>query len=336
MFRSRRQFLKYAIALPSLSFAAASCVSKQQSSKQSITETKPVATSLQADDQLIKIRIAYPSGMNGQIAKTMEKAEIAKRHNLDATFKFFQYGPPMMEALASNDIDTAIVGLTASINYLSRNPQKASIIAYLGNSTYSLMVPKTSNIKSEKDLRGKRVAVSFGSDSHLDLLKLLDDLKLNPKSDVELLNTPPNELQLAFEREFADAAIIRQPQSLKMQEKNGAQIIKTWPSRFVALTRSDYLDQNPQVKGRYIQSLRESILYISTHKSQASEWFAEQIRTDPEVIRRVSDEDPNYKATKLEDISVELTDPIKMLLEEWGNLSYQYGFIKNKVDWNWQ
>jgi len=336
MFKSRRHFVKYAIILPSLSFAAVSCTSKQQTNSQSIVGTKSGAASPQDTDRSIKIRIAYPSGMNGQIAKAMEKAEIAKKHSLDATFKFFQYGPPMMEALASNDIDTAIVGLTASINYLSRNPKKASLVAYLGNSTYSLMVPKTSSIKSEKDLRGKRIAVSFGSDSHLDLLKLLSDLKLNPKSDVELLNTPPNELQLAFEREFADAAIIRQPQSTKMQEKNGAQIIRTWPSRFVALVRSDYLERNPLAKEKYIQSLRESILYVATNKSQVSEWFAEQIRTDPAVIRQVSEEDPNYKVTKLEDVSVELTDSIKTLLEEWARLSYQYGLIKTKVEWNWQ
>jgi hypothetical protein len=100
------------------------------------------------------------------------------------------------------------------------------------------------------------------------------------------LNTPPNELQLAFEREFADAAIIRQPQSLKMQEKNGAQIIKTWPSRFVALTRSDYLDQNPQVKGRYIQSLRESILYISTHKVKQVSGLQSRFA----LIQKLSDE----------------------------------------------
>ncbi len=336
MFRSRRRFIKYAIALPSISFAIASCTSSNRGNNQQVGETKVVATSSQATDKPIKIRIAYPSGMNGQIAKTMEKAEIAKKHNLDATFEFFQYGPPMMEALAANNVDTAIVGLTASINYLSRNPGKASLIAYLGNSTYSLMVSKTSDIKEEKDLRGKRIAVSFGSDSHLDLLKLLSDLNLDPKSDVQLLNTPPNELQLVFEREFADAAIVRQPHSLKMQEKNDARIIKTWPSRFVALVRSDYLEKNPQAKERYIQSLRDAIFYVATNKRQASEWFSKQVRIDPEIIRKVSEDDPNYKVTKLEDVSVELTEPIKKLLEDWGSLSYEYGFIKNKVNWNWQ
>lgn len=341
MLRSRRRFIKYAIVLPSLSFAAVSCTSSHTgtpangSTNSQAAEITLAETSSQSTAQSTKIRIAYPSGMNGQIAVAMEKAQIAKQNNLDATFEFFQYGPPMMEALASNNIDTAIVGLTAAINYMARNPGKATLVAYLGNSTYSLMVPQDSDITDTKDLSGKRIAVSFGSDSHLDLLKLLSGLNLDPESDVELLNTPPNELQLAFEQGFADAIIIRQPQTLKMQETYGSQIIQTWPSRFVALVRSDYLENNPQVKEQYVRSLQESIFYIATNKRQVSEWFAEKIRTDPEIIRRVSEDDPNYNATSLEDVSVELTESTKAMLEEWGNLSYQFGLIKNQVKWNW-
>lgn len=332
--RTRRRFIKYAIILPSLSFAASAC-SPSNSTNIAASSKIDVQPKASKTVEPIPLRVAYPSGMNGQIAMAMEKAEIAKRHNLDATFKFFQYGPPMMEALSANNVDTAIVGLTAAINYMARNPGKATLVAYLGNSTYSLMVPKNSAIADLQDLRNKRIAVSFGSDSHVDLLKLLDELNLDTKTDVKLLNTPPNELQMAFEQDFADAAIIRQPQTLKMQEKFGSRIMKTWPSRFVALVQSDYLEKHPEAKELYVQSLQESIFYIAANKEQVSEWFSEQIRTEPEIIRKVSLDDPNYKAKRLEDISVELTEPVKKMIEEWGALSYQYGVIKGRVDWNW-
>lgn len=332
---SSHRFINYAIVLPCLTFAAIAC---SLGNPANVVVNSKINTQLKNSQTVesIPIRVAYPSGMNGQIAIAMQKAEIAKKHNLDATFEFFQYGPPMMEALSANNVDTAIVGLTAAINYMARNPGKATLVAYLGNSTYSLMVPKDSAIADLKDLRGKRIAVSFGSDSHVDLLKLLDELNLDAKTDVKLLNTPPNELQMAFEQDFADAAIIRQPQTLKMQENFDSRIMKTWPSRFVALVQSDYLEKNPEVKERYVQSLQESIFYVATNKEQVSEWFSEQIRTDPETIRKVSLDDSNYKATKLEDVSVELTEPVKKIIEDWGELSYQYGVVKNKIDWDWR
>ena len=344
MFKSRRQFIKYAIVLPIASFTVVSCASNNQAnnstkidgSSQPVAETKTVETGSQAITESIKIRIAYPSGMNGQVATTMEKAEIAKKQGLSPEFVFFQYGPPMMEALAAGDVDAVITSLMPATNFLSKNPGKAQVVANLGSSSYSLMVPKDSAIRQSADLKGKKIAVSFGSDSHLDLLRLLKEMNLDAKTDVKLLNTKPDELQLAFEQNFADAIVIRQPQVLKMQEKHSARIVQTWPFRFIAIMRSDYLEKNLQAKERFVTALQKSILFTATNKEQASTWFAKKIRLDPAVIRDLSENDPNYKATKLEDVSVEITPEVKTLLQDWSNFALESGMIKKQVDWGWK
>jgi ABC-type nitrate/sulfonate/bicarbonate transport system substrate-binding protein len=53
----------------------------------------------------VKIRIGYPSGMNGQVPVVLDKAGIAAKHHLIAEFTSFQYGPPMMEGLVSDKLD---------------------------------------------------------------------------------------------------------------------------------------------------------------------------------------------------------------------------------------
>src|SRR4030065_1777080 len=73
----------------------------------------------------VKLRIAYPSGMNGQIPVVMEKMGIAKKHGIDAEYVFFQYGPPMMEALASGHVDAIITSLMPVSTFLSRQPGAA-------------------------------------------------------------------------------------------------------------------------------------------------------------------------------------------------------------------
>lgn len=325
MFRSRRQFIKFALA-SSLSFAAIAC---------SGNSTAPTETASQATEQPIKIRIAYPSGMNGQIASTMENANIATQQGLEAEFIFFQYGPPMMEALAAGDVDAVITSLMPVTNFLSRNPGKAEVVASLGASSYSLMVPADSPIQQATDLEGKKIAVSFGSDSHLDLLRYLKESGLDAETDVALLNTKPDELQLAFEQGFADAIVIRQPQVLKMQETFDARIVHTWPFQFVSIMRSAYLAENPQAKERYVEALRHSMLYTATNKEQTSVWFAEKLRLDPAVVRQVSEDDPNYNVTKLEEVAVDITPEVQEILNDWGNFALESDMIKEPVDWGW-
>lgn len=280
----------------------------------------------------LKIRIAYPSGMNGQITVAMERAGLAQKHGLDAEFIFFQYGPPMMEALASGHVDAVVTSLMPVTTFLSRQPNAATVVASLGSSSYSLMVPKDSPIRSTEALKGKRIAVSFNSDSHLDLLRLLKERGFHPKQDVTLLNVQPNELVLTLNEGFADAIVIRQPQVLKMQEQ-GVRVIHTWPFEFVSIMRTAYLEQNPEALARYRAALRDSIHYIATHKEQASIWFGEKLRLDPAVIRRVSMDDPNYRNVKtLKDVSIELSPTVRRRLLAWFDASFEHGMVKARVD----
>ena len=283
----------------------------------------------------IKIRIAYPSGMNGQIPVVMERAGIAQKHGLDAEFVFFQYGPPMMEALASGHIDAVVTSLMPVTTFLSRQPDAALVVASLGRSSYSLMVAKSSAAQSVDDLKGKRIAVSFNSDSHLDLLLLLKERKLAPGKDVRLLNVQPNELVFALNEGFAEAVVIRQPQVLKMQQQFGARVVHTWPFDFISIMRTDYLRQSPDALQRYRNALRESIHYAATHKEQASVWFGEKLRVEPEVVRQVSNEDPNLRTVKqLSDVSIDLSPPVRRRLMDWFDASYEHGMVKARIDPN--
>jgi len=280
----------------------------------------------------VQIRIAYPSGMNGQIPVVMERAGIAKKHGLDAQFVFFQYGPPMMEALASGHIDAVVTSLMPVTTFLSRQPNAAVVVASLGRSSYSLMVPKNSTAKSVADLKDKRIAVSFNSDSHLDLLRLLKERNLDARKEIRLLNVQPNELVLALQDGFTDAIVIRQPQVLKMQQL-GARVVHTWPFEFVSIMRAEYLTRNPDALRRYREALREAVHYTATNKEQASVWFGERLRIEPEVVRKVSEDDPNWRGVKtLRDVSIDLSPSVRKRMIDWFEASYEHGMIKGKVD----
>jgi len=284
----------------------------------------------QAEDT--KIRIGYPSGMNGQVPIVLEKAGIAPKHQLAAEFTGFQYGPPMMEGLVSGQLDAVVTSLLPPLNLSAKAPGTIKFVATLGQSSHSLLVPKDSPAKTLTDLKGKKIGVSFNSESHLDLILSLKAAKLDPKTDVELVNLQPNELPAALEKGLVDAASIRQPQVLGLEDRLGAKKIETWPFRFTSIVRTEYLNNNPDAVKRYVEALKDTVLYIATNPDQSATWFAEALRLKPEVVKKLANENPLYAATKREDIKIEIDDAFKKLLAERAKAAVENGLVKANVD----
>lgn len=279
-----------------------------------------------------KIRIGYPSGMNGQVPVVLEKAGIAPKHQLAAEFTAFQYGPPMMEGLVSGQLDAVVTSFLPPLNLSAKAPGTIKFVATLGQSSHSLLVPKDSPAKALSDLKGKKIGVSVGSESHLDLILSLKAAKLDAKTDVELVNLQPNELPAALEKGLVDSALIRQPQVLRLEESLGAKKIETWPFRFTSIVRTEYLNANPEAVKRYVEALKDAVLYIATNPDQSATWFAESQRLKPEVVKKLADENPLYAAKSREDIKIEIDENFKTLLAERLKAAIDNGLVKAKVD----
>lgn len=279
-----------------------------------------------------KIRIGYPSGMNGQVPVVLEKAGIAPKHQLAAEFTGFQYGPPMMEGLVSGQLDAVVTSFLPPLNLSAKAPGTIKFVATLGQSSHSLLVPKDSAAKTLADLKGKKIGVSLGSESHLDLILSLKKANLDPKTDVELVNLQPNELPAALEKGLVDSALIRQPQVLRLEESLGAKKVETWPFRFTSIVRTDYLNANPDAVKRYVEALKDAVLYIATNPDQSATWFAESQRLNPDVVKKLADENPLYAAKSRDDIKIEIDDNFKALLAERLQAAIDNGLVKAKVD----
>ena len=290
-----------------------------------------VAANQAAFAEEAQIRIGYPSGLNAQIPIIMDKAGLAAKHQLDATFTGFQNGPPMMEALVSGQLDAVITSPLPPIVLSSKLPGTIAIVAALGNSSHSLLVSKTSAAMQFADLRGKKIGVSFSTDSHLDLVMTLKQQGFDPKGDVELINIAPNELPGALENALIDAALVRQPQVLRLIESMGARAIHTWPFHFISIVRTEYLKKNPETVKRYLDALRASIFYVFRNPDESSRWFGEIQRVDPAIVRKVSVENPIYSHNTIGEVSVEITPKFREYMTERLSASYDYGFIRNNV-----
>jgi ABC-type nitrate/sulfonate/bicarbonate transport system substrate-binding protein len=278
-----------------------------------------------------RIRIAYPSGMNGQIPLVMQRAGLDVRNGLEGEFTPFQYGPPMMEALAAGSVDAVVLGFMPLTTYASRVPDDVRLVAYLGESSLALVVPNGSPIQALADLKGRRVAVSFNSDEYLELVVAARQQGIDAKKEFVLLNTPPVELPLALSNGTADAVMIRQPQLQRLQRDLGARVVQRWPLRFLSIVRTRFLSEKPDAVRRYRAALQDSIAFIAREPEKASAWFSEQIRVDPSIVRAVRQEEKGDVATGAAP-DIDLKPPVEAALRKWFEDAFDNGIIKRRVD----
>lgn len=149
---------------------------------------------------------------------------------------------------------------------------------------------------------------------------------------VALVNIAPAELATALGNKSVDAIVVRQPQVLRLQQQSGAQILHTWPFRFVSIVKTRFIVEHPQQVEKYIAALRKAILFIAQNPQKSADWFGEYLRTDPAIVMAASKDDPFYKATDLGQIDISVNPDSRALIGKWAADAFENKMIKQKLD----
>ena len=142
-------------------------------------------------------------------------------------FARFTYGPPLVQAAASGDIDLGSVGDVPPITGAAKE-YGFKVVAVNRSLTpdqavENIIVPGGSKLRTAADLKGKRIAVPQGSSAHGLALNALKSVGLTPK-DAKLVFLDPAAAATAFNTGKVDAWSIWNPQSA-IAVKNGARVL---------------------------------------------------------------------------------------------------------------
>jgi sulfonate transport system substrate-binding protein len=143
------------------------------------------------------------------------------------TFARFTYGPPLVQAAASGDIDLGSVGDVPPITGAAQEFgfSVVGVAHYINTKTpdEDIIVPKGSPIRTLAQLKGKKIAVPEGSSAHGLVLLALRSVGLTP-SQAQLDFLSPAAGATAFASGKVDAWAIWNPQ-VSLAVKQGARII---------------------------------------------------------------------------------------------------------------
>jgi NitT/TauT family transport system substrate-binding protein len=172
-------------------------------------------------------------------------------------------------------------------------------ICYLGHRDGSeIVVAKNSDIKSLKDLKGKKIAIpSMFSNQHFVLYKLIQDYGLKP-DDIKFIVLPPPDMPTSLAAGAIDGYFVGEPFCAKAELDGYGRVLyyarDIWPN-FIScalVVHEDLIKSNPDVVKDLVRGIAESGAWAETHRAEAAKLAAPYFRQDPKVLNYVLTSEP--------------------------------------------
>src|SRR3954466_3930635 len=196
-----------------------------------------------------------------------------------------------LEFLNAGSIDFgSTAGSAALVAKINGNPIKA-IYVYSRPEWTALVTRKDTGIAKVADLKGKRVAVTRGTDPHIFLVRALAEAGLTDK-DVKFVLLQHPDGRLALERGDVDAWAGLDPMMAAAEVENGDVLFyrkpeaNTWG---ILNVREDFAKKNPELVKRVLAVYEEARRWSLEHPQELKQIFAGFTRRPAAVVDRQID-----------------------------------------------
>ena len=194
-----------------------------------------------------------------------------------------------LELLRSKSVDFgSTAGAAALLGRANGNPIK-SIYLY-DNPEWAALVTRTqSRISRLEDLKGKRVAVTRGTDPHIFLLRALASVGLTEK-DIELVPLQHADGKVALERGSVEAWSGLDPYTAQVEVEEGYAIFfrrKAWNSYGVLNVREAFAKDHPDLVKRVLAVYEKARLWTLANPSEARQILANAAHLPDAVANKV-------------------------------------------------
>ena len=151
----------------------------------------------------------------------------------------------------------------------------------------AVVVGKNSAINTVADLKGKKIAVTKGTDPYFFLLQSLATAGLSP-ADVEIINLQHADGKTALERGDVDAWSGLDPFMAQTVQQQGSRLVYRNPefnSFGVLNVREDFSNSHPEAVQAVVNSYEEARRWAKAHPDELAALLASQAKVTPSVAR---------------------------------------------------
>jgi aliphatic sulfonates family ABC transporter substrate-binding protein len=238
----------------------------------------------------------------------------------------FALGPAVVEAIGSNQVDIGFLGDLPAFAGLVNGGEYKIIGKYYRSTSAGLIVRNDANIKKLEDLKGKKIAVSMGSNLQPLAELYLEAAGLTDK-DVELVNLSLTDITTSIVKGEVDAAVTDQPY-IAQAEKSGevtqlldAEGYKTFVAPIIV--ENSFGTENADLTARVLKALQKAADWKEDNLEEAIKRSAEATGFDEEDLKNV---------LPVADMNVCLTDDDIQALKDGQDQIYNSDLIKKKLN----
>jgi len=187
------------------------------------------------------------------------KEQLEKEGLGGKSIEFFQFtsGTEVINAMASGSIDISLNGSSPTAAGYSRGVDLQVIYIYDNiNDAEALVVDDT--VTAPQDLKGKTIAVPFGSTTHFHMMFALEQLGISPK-DVNVIDMSPPDMVAAWERGDIAGGFVWDPALGRMKGKGHVLLtsgnLSNWgKATFDAMVaRKGFTEENPEFTCQWVK-----------------------------------------------------------------------------------
>jgi sulfonate transport system substrate-binding protein len=251
-----------------------------------------IAASTPAFAQVSEIRVDYatynPLSLVIREQKLLEKE--FEKDKINIRWVLSAGSNKALEFLNAGSLDIgSTAGAAALVGKINGNPIK-TIGIFSRPEWTALVTGKDSKIANVADLKGKRIAVTRGTDPHIFLVRALDKAGLTEK-DVRLVLLQHADGKTALVRGDVDAWAGLDPIMAQAEIEDGAKLLyrraedNTWG---VLNTREDFANKNPEIVRRVLRVYEEARIWARANPDALKRaLIAETKLPDPVITRQL-------------------------------------------------
>lgn len=216
--------------------------------------------------------------------------EELSKHNATFDYSVHQAGPPINEGIASKRVDFAALGEGAVLGGANNklDTKLISLAADGKKGINTIIATKKSGVTKVEQLKGKKIAVGFGTSNHVFLLKVLDQAGLSA-DDVTLVNLSIADGHPAFQTNQVDAWATVDLYA-NVEAANGAvalinaeQVNLFSPTFYVA--RGEFAEKNPEIVKAILTAINRAIQLKQTDEEKYFEIAANAASQEVQAIK---------------------------------------------------
>lgn len=277
-------------------------VSKSESENNDTTDTSEKKDE-PAELKKVTIATVGVEGTLTEVARIAQSKEFFEEELAKVGYEpdyqgFAQAGPAINEAFAGGTVDVAVYGDMPTITAKSNNVDVKVIASIVSQLDYAILASTDTDITSVADLKGKKIAVGFGTVTYKYLDELLQQNGLSI-DDVEVVNTSVDGPTMLSSNQI-DAFVTQYVAGVAYQAQNIGKIIlstkdnEELSGQLLLTARSDFLKTDREAAVAIVRALYDAYEYAKENPDEAYEKLATE--NFPKAIQKQVYTDQSFVA----------------------------------------